>query len=288
MRHVLTALLVFGLVGCATTRPPEQPIRTLQKTDGKLISYVSMTNSLPNQVQTLGPVLFVPVNTKSDASSRLSEEVAKQLVPQGFAYVRVSYFAKEAREDVLGKSFMQSRILYVGTWDSFVALNKENADKDGKEFDPKGFIGTAGQVLVMGVALLAGVPITAVANTGLSSTYGNFSKEDTRWFQSIQIDPELLTTPPKNVIAIKTGADTYYNKDRVELWTLVLTNQDVEKQEYSLSPIAKEIAMNLSVLMKPKSPISDEDRAAIARIEERLKVMQESTGKAENSTNSSQ
>ena len=272
IQKILCIVLVLFMAGCATTKPPEQPLRTLQKTDGKRISYVSTTSAELNQVQTLGPVLFVPPNTKSYISSTLSEEVAKQLVPQGFAYVRAGYFDKEAKEDVLGRSGIQSRILYAGTWDDFLALNKENAVKDGKEFDPKGFIGMAGQVLVMGVALLAGVPVTATTMYGMGAQYGNFSKEDTSWFQSIQIDPELLAKPPKNVIAIKTGADTYYNKDRVALWTLVLTNQDVEQQDNLLQPIAKEIATNLSLLMKPKAPISDDDRAAIARIEDRLKA----------------
>jgi hypothetical protein len=287
MRYVLAVTLALSLIGCATTKPPEQPTRTLQKTNGKEISYVSMTNALPDQVQTLGPVLFVPPNAASEASSRLSEEVAKQLVPQGFAYVRAKFHDKEAKEDVLGKSGLQSRILYAGTWDEFVALNQENAQKDGKEFDPKGFIGMAGQVLVMGVALLAGVPVQATTMYGMGAHYGNFSKEDTSWFQSIQIDPELLTKPPKSVIAIKTGADTYYNKDRVALWTLVLTNKNVEQQDPFLPAntkeidpflpaIAKEIAANLSGLMKPKAAITDEDRAAIARIEDRLKAKSES------------
>lgn len=275
LQKIIGVGLMLFMVGCATTKPPEQPTRTLQKTNGKEISYVSMTNALPDQVQTLGPVLFVPPNAASEASSRLSEEVAKQLVPQGFAYVRAKFHDKEAKEDVLGKSGLQSRILYAGTWDEFVALNQENAQKDGKEFDPKGFIGMAGQVLVMGVALLAGVPVQATTMYGMGAHYGNFSKEDTSWFQSIQIDPELLTKPPKSVIAIKTGADTYYNKDRVALWTLVLTNQDAEQLETLIKPVAKEIATNLSILMKPKAPISDEERAAIARIEDRLKAKAE-------------
>lgn len=276
MRYVLALTLALSLIGCATTKPPEQPTRTLQKTYGKGISYVSMTNAPPDQVQTLGPVLFVPPNAASEASSKLSEEVAKQLSSQGFAYVRTSYFDKEAKEDVLGRSGMQNRILYTGTWDEFVSLNQANAQKDGKEFDPKGFIGMAGQVLVMGFALLAGVSVTTTTMYGMGAQYGTFYKEDINWFQSIQIDQELLAKPPKNVIAIKTGADTYYNKDRVALWTLVLTNQDVEQQDNLLQPIAKDIATNLSLLMKPKSPISDEDRAAIARIEDRLKAKSES------------
>lgn len=287
VQKILGVALVFFMIGCATTKPPEQPIRTLQKTDGKTISYISMTNALPGEVQTLGPVLFVPPNYASEASSKLSEEVAKQLGPQGFAYVRAKFFDKEAKEDVLGKSGMQSRILYAGSWDEFVSMNNENAGKDGKEFDPKGFIGMAGQVLVMGVALLAGVPVTATTMYGMGAQYGNFSKEDTRWFQSIQIDPVLLAKPPKNVIAIKTEASTYYNKDRVELWTLLLTNKAVEQQDLFLSAnskdidpllpaMAKEISSNLSVLMKPKAPISAEDRAAMARIDERMKVKSES------------
>lgn len=285
-QKILGIALVFFMVGCATTKLPEQPTRTLQKTDSEGISYVSMTNALPDQVQTLGPVLFVPPNAASEVSSMLSEEVAKQLVLQGFSYVRAKYNDKEAKEDVLGKSGMQSRILYAGSWDEFVAMNNENAGKDGKEFDPKGFIGMAGQVLVMGVALLAGVPVQATTMYGMEARYGTFYKEDTRWFQSIQIDPALMAKPPKNVIAIKTGADTYYNKDRVALWTLVLTNKDVEQQDPFLPPnakeigpflpaIAKEIASNLSGLMKPKAPISDEDRAAIARIEDRLRAKAE-------------
>lgn len=284
VQKTLVVALMLLMVGCATTKPPEQPTRTLQKTDGKGISYISMTNALPDQVQTLGPVLFVPPNAASEGSSRLSEEVAKQLAPQGFAYVRAKFYDKEAKEDVLGKSGMQSRILYAGTWDEFVALNQENAQKDGKEFDPKGFIGMTGQVLVMGVALLAGVPVQATTMYGMGAHYGNFSKEDASWFQSIQINPELLAKPPKNVIAIKTGADTFYNKDRVALWTLVLTNKNVEQQDPVsakvidpfLPAIAKEIAANLSVLMKPKAPLSDEDRAAIARIEDRLKAKNDS------------
>ena len=276
-KKVWVAAITLLLVSCATTKPLEQPLRTLQRTDGKSISYFSMTNALPNQVQTLGPVLFVPPNAKSESSSRLSEEVAKQLVSQGFAYVRAKFYDKEAKEDVLGKSGMQSTILYAGTWDDFVALNNQNAEKDGKEFDPKGFIGMAGQVLVMGAALLVGVPVTATTMYGMGAQYGNFSKEDSSWFQSIQIDEELLAKPPKNVIAIKTNADTFYNKDRVALWTLVLTNDDVNKQEALRPAIAKEIAMNLSGLMKPKAPISDEDQAAIARIEERLKSKQKAS-----------
>lgn len=287
MRYAFAITLAFSLIGCATTKPPEQPTRILQKTDGNGISYISMTNALPDQLQMLGPVLFVPPNAVSEASSKLSEEVAKQLASQGFTYVRAKFYDKEAKEDVLGKSGMQSRILYAGTWDGFVAMNQENAQKDGKEFDPKGFIGMAGQVLVMGVALLAGVPVQATTMYGMGAHYGNFSKEDASWFQSIQINPELLAKPPKNVIAIKTGADTYYNKDRVALWTLVLTNKNVEQQDPFLPPnakeigpflpaIAKEIASNLSGLMKPKAPISDEDRAAIERIEERLKAKRES------------
>lgn len=286
-QNILGVALMLFMVGCATTKPPEQPTRTLQKTDGKGISYISMTNALPDQVQTLGPVLFVPPNAASEGSSRLSEEVAKQLVPQGFAFVRAKFYDKEAKEDVLGRSGMQSRILYAGSWDQFVALNQENAQKDGKEFDPNGFIGMAGQVLVMGVALLAGVPVQATTMYGMGAHYGNFSKEDASWFQRIQINPELLAKPPKNVIAIKTGADTYYNKDRVALWTLVLTNKDVERQDPFLPvnskeidpllpAIAKEIAANLSGLMKPKAPISDEDRAAISRIEDRLKAKNDS------------
>jgi hypothetical protein len=272
IQKILCVALVLFMAGCATTKPPEQPLRTLKKTDGKGISYVFMTNAIPGQVQALGPVLFVPPNTTSEASGVLSEEVAKKLAPQGFNYVRAKFYDKEAREDVLGKSGMQSRILYAGTWDSFVALNKENSEKDGKEFDPKGFLGMAGQVLVMGVGLLAGVPVTATTMYGMGAQYGNFSKEDTSWFQSIQIDPGLLAKPPNNVIAIKTSADTFYNKDRVALWTLVLTNQEMDKQEALMPVIAKEIAANLSLLMKPKAPISDADREAIARIEDRLKA----------------
>lgn len=258
MRHVgiplLAALLSLSGIAQADDAVVCRPLVATQKKD---IQVWTSTDLPDGTKHNLGPIVFHRTDDKNALSQSMTNSVGQALNGPVFRTVPTIWWDKafDGEGKGLGDTGVSSQVIFQGDWNSFLQKNLENSESAGKEIDGRGILTMATQTLILGVSLLAGAPITSVANAGLTATYGSFTKEDTQWFKSIQLDPGTLKTPPKNVIVAKTCMNR-----RGQLMTCVQTlalikGDDIER----VKPIiAQNVAASLSQLVFPEPGLSPE------------------------------
>lgn len=221
MRYVLTLLLAAISLGALAE---ENAFRLLGQSDMNGVRIVSGTNLPSNVVRQGAPIMVYNSSPVGPVIDTINPNLVKSFAADGYTMFDAKDIVNDLQKEKKNlrlSSFYNKQIFY-GTWDDFLKANAANAEKDGKEFDGRGVVTAAVQTLMLGVSLLAGAPVTAVANAGLTGTYGTFSKEDTQWFQSIQVDPSWTTNPPAKVLVVKTGVTTNQGKETSTVWTLVM------------------------------------------------------------------
>lgn len=221
MRYVLTLwLVIFSFSAFAE----EGSFRQLSQFEANGIRMVSGTNLSTGAVRQTAPIMVYNSTLQGSAIDMINPGLVKSFQLDGYTMFDakdiVNDLQKEKRN--LRLSSFYNKQMFFGTWEEFLKANALNAEKDDKEFDSRGFLTMAAQTLMLGMSLLAGAPVTTVANAGLTGTYGTFSKEDTRWFQSIQVDPIWAANPPSKVLVVKTSVTTNQGKETSSIWTLVM------------------------------------------------------------------
>lgn len=121
---------------------------------------------------------------------------------------------------------------------------------------------------MLGVSLLAGAPVTAVANAGLTGTYGTFSKEDAQWFQSIQIDPQWESNPPDSVAIIKTCVASEKGRVKTCVWSLVMGKKgSAIGNETNSQTIAQSVYNGFSKLFKVEATPDEDEIKILAELD---------------------
>lgn len=223
MRYVLTLLLAAFSLGVIAE---ESAFRQLAQSEANGVRIVSGTSLPAGTVRQASPIMVYNSSLQGPTVDMINPGLAKAFQEDGYTIFDAKDIVNDLQKEKknLRLSSFYNKQIFFGTWDEFLAANAANAEKDGKEFDGRGVVTAVAQTLMLGVSLLAGAPVTAVANAGLTGTYGTFSKEDTQWFQSIQVDPSWAANPPSKVLVVKTGVTTNQGKETSNVWTLVMFN----------------------------------------------------------------
>ncbi|MGV0999541.1 MAG: hypothetical protein ACOYBQ_09465 [Fluviibacter sp.] len=266
MRYVLTLLLAALFFGAIAE---ENTFRQLVQSEDNGVRIVSGTNLPAGTVRQAAPIMVYNSTLQGPTVDMINPGLVKSFQTGGYTMFDakdvVNDLQKEKRNLRLS-SFYNKQIFY-GTWEDFLKANVANAEKDGKEFDSRGFLTMATQTLVLGVSLLAGAPVTAVANAGLTGTYGTFSKEDTQWFQSIQVDPSWAANPPSKVLVVKTGVATNQGKETSSTWTLVLLNEKVNLGNKAVAQsVANSIQSAVNQIVKINGAITPEETQILSNL----------------------
>lgn len=224
--------LIIGLLLLATsfgTMAEEGSFRQLVESENNGVRIVSGTNLPAGTVRQAAPIMVYNSTLQGPTVDMINPVLVKSFQADGYTMFDAKDIVNDLQKEKksLRLSSFYNKHIFFGTWDDFLKANASNAEKDGKQFDSRGFLTMATQTLVLGVSLLAGAPVTAVANAGLTGTYGTFSKEDTQWFQSIQVDPSWAANPPSKVLVVKTGVTTNQGKDTSNVWTLVMFSDKI-------------------------------------------------------------
>lgn len=280
MRHVgiplLAALLSLSGIVHADDAVVYRPLVTTQKKD---IQVWTSTDLPEGSVRNLGPIVFHRTDFKDPLAQSMTNKIGQALNGPVFRTVPTIWWDKafDGEGKGLGDTGVSSQVVFQGDWNSFLEKNRENAEKDGKEFDGRGVITAAVQTLMLGVSLLAGAQVTAVANAGLTGTYGSFSKEDARWFQSIQLNPDVLKNPPQNVLVIKSCMNRR-GQDMTCVQTLALINAG--NMDQARTVVASNVAEAFTKLIKPEPGLTPELEEKARHLNELLAAAVNSTAKA--------
>lgn len=272
----MASFLAFLSIGLVHAGDEWRPLSSTEFKGGKIIT---MTDTPAGEEKEYGPVLFVPPTQTPEASNQIGAAIAQQLKSYGYLNVPAGIYDATVSGEDIGRSTLFSRVIYAGPWDEFYAQNEANAEKNGSVVDGAGIVRGIFSAVAYSAALLVGVPITAVADQVLTNGKGNIFKDDPTWFKSLDIDPDTKANPPKGVVAIKTSGNVK-GKDRVNTWTLVFLNEDPTGKALPIDLTAQTITKALVQLMKPKSEITDEDRAAVDRIKAKIIAERESSAAA--------
>lgn len=267
MRILLSFLSLFFTLAHAA----DNDWRSLTSTNFKGGRIITMTDMAKDDQAPFGPVLFIPRNAGSEVGNRVIDGVATQLDASGYLTVPVSVYDKISYGEDLGRALILNSVVYAGSWTDFIAINEANAQKDGSDVDPAGIVRGAFSFIVGGTALLLGVPGIVVTDQLLTNGKGNIFKDDSAWFKSLEIDPTIKSNPPQGVIAMKTLGQ-YKGKNRVSVWTLVLLNQDPTGKSMPVAETSTAISQALAQLMKPKDAVTDNERAGVDRIKDKIVV----------------
>lgn len=255
MRYIVAVLLaVVSGLALADDSITYRPLVTTQKKDVQ----VWTSTDLPDGTkQNLGPIIFHRTDDKNRQSQIMTDSIGQALNGTKFRTVPTIWWDKafDGEGKGLGDSAVYSQVIFQGDWNSFLEKNRENAESNGKEFDGRGTLTAAVQTLMLGVSLLAGAPVTAVANAGLTGTYGNFTKEDAQWFQTIQIDPAMVKAPPKYVVITKSNMNRR-GKDMTWVRTIAFVYND--NLDAARLVMAQNIAESFTQLVQPEPGLTPE------------------------------
>lgn len=250
-------LALAGILMSSLSQADDLVPRTLAITNQKNIQVYSTTELPEGTGRNLGPIVFHRTDFKDPLAQSMTNKVGQALNGPVFRTVPTIWWDKafDGEGKGLGDTGVSSQVVFQGDWNSFLEKNRENAEKDGKEFDSRGVVTAAVQTLMLGLSLLAGAPVTAVANAGLTGTYGSFSKEDARWFQSIQLNPDILKNPPQNVLVTKSCMNRR-GQDMTCVQTLALFNSGNLDQVHMV--VATNVAEAFTKLIKPEPGLTPE------------------------------
>lgn len=267
MRYLLLlglAVISFGVLA------EDGVFRQLNQVEANGIRIVSGTNLPVGIVRQAAPIMVYNSTLQGPTVDMINPGLVKAFQADGYTMFDakdiVSDLQKE-KKNLRLSSFYNKQIFY-GTWEDFLKANAANAEKDGKEFDGRGVVTAVAQTLMLGVSLLAGAPVTAVANAGLTGTYGTLSKEDTQWFQSIQVDPSWTANPPSKVLVVKTGVTTNQGKETTSAWTLVMLNDKASLGNKTVSQsVANSIQNAVKQIVKINGSPTPEESQILATLE---------------------
>lgn len=277
MKHRLL-LALAGILLSSFSHADETITRTLAVTNQKNIQVYSTTDLPEGTARNLGPIVFHRTDDKSPSSQAMTNSIGQALNGPVFRTVPSIWWDKvfDGEGKGLGDTGVSSQVIFQGDWNSFLEKNRANAEKDGKELDGRGVMTAAVQTLMLGVSLLAGAPVTAVASAGLTGTYGSFTKEDARWFQSIQLNPDVLKNPPQNVLVTKSCMNRR-GQDMTCVQTLALINSGNLDQARMV--VANNVAEAFTKLIKPEPGLTPELEEKARHLNELLAAVN-STAKA--------
>ena len=268
MRYILTILfMTFSL----STLAEDTDFRQISQMDTKNIRVVTMTNIPEGTVRQSGPILFYSTKSQWPLAESVDPILVSLMAGDGFTPFNIKGIAKEAQKQTKNLRWINvgSSVLFNGSWSDFLQKNQENSDKNGKDFDGRGLATAAVQTLMLGVSLLAGAPVTAVANAGLTGTYGTFSKEDTQWFQSIQIDPQWESNPPESVAIIKTCLASEKGRVKTCVWSLVMGKKgSAIGNEINSQTIAQSVHNGFSKLFKVEATPNEDELKILAELDQ--------------------
>lgn len=262
---LLATLLTLSGLSIAEEAMPRQLVVT-QKKDVQIYS----TTDLPEgTVRHLGPIVFHRTDDKNTLNQSMTNSVGQALNGPVFRTVPSIWWDKafDGEGKGLGDTGVSSQVIFQGDWNSFVQKNLENTESSGKEIDGRGVLTIATQTIMLGLSLLAGAPVTTVANAGLTGTYGSFTKDDAKWFKSVQLDPDTLKSPPKHVVITKTCMNRR-GQDMTCVQTIALIKS--EQVDQARSAIAENIAASLTQLVQPDPGLTAESEAKAKHLNELL------------------
>lgn len=257
--------LIIGLLLVASSFSviaEESAFRQLGQSEVNGVRIVSGTNLPAGTVRQAAPIMVYNSSPVGPVIDVINPNLVKSFAADGYSMFDAKDIVNDLQKEKKNlrlSSFYNKQIFY-GTWEDFLKANAANAEKDGKEFDSRGFLTMATQTLMLGVSLLAGVPVTAVANAGLTGTYGTFSKEDTQWFQAIQVDPGWVASPPSKALVVKTSVTTNQGKETSSVWTLVMLNDKVSMGNKAVSQsVADGIHDAINKITKMQGSVTPEE-----------------------------
>lgn len=264
-------LLLLGLAAISFGAIAEDgAFRQLNQSEASGVRIVSGTDLPIGIVRKAAPILVYNSTLQGSAVDMIRPGLVKAFQDDGYTMFDTKGIVNDMQQEIknLRVTNFNNKQIFFGSWDEFLAANSTNTEKESRrEFNPSGLMTTTMNVLVLGVSLLAGAPVNSVVMAGMGINYGSFSKEDTRWVQSIRVDPSWTANPPAKVLVLKTDVITNQGKDTSNLWTLVMLSDKTNLGNKAVSQfVANGIHYAANQITKLNGSVTPEESQILATL----------------------